>query len=307
MNATDPTGPLYAATRKDFVMPAFDTPGPITATVDVYVGDARITAGDRVDTTVEVRPTDPGREADVRVAEQTRVEFADGRLLVKSPKPRALGMFSSNPGSIDVEIALPAGSHLRGDAGVGSFHCAGALGEVKIKTAAGDVRVDRATTLDLRTSSGAVAVGAVAGTARVTTASGTLRVGTVGAGATVTNSNGETRIGTVAGDLEVSAANGDIHVEVARAGVTAATASGSVRIGAVSRGEVSLRTAMGSLEVGISRGTAAYLDLHTSFGRVRNDLESTGAPAASEERVAVKARNGFGDITVFRSEIGEAA
>jgi DUF4097 and DUF4098 domain-containing protein YvlB len=300
-------GPMNTDTRKDPAMPVYDTPGPIAATVDVHVGDVRITAGDRTDTTVEVRPSDPGREADVRVAKETRVEFADGRLLVKSPKPRALGMFSGNPGSIDVEIALPAASHLRGDAGVGSFHCTGALGDVKIKTAAGDVRVDHVATLDLHTATGAVAVGTVAGTARVTTASGTLRVGTLGADATVKNSNGETRIGTAAGELSASASNGDIHVDEARAGVTAATASGSVRIGAVHQGTVSLRTAMGSLEVGITRGTAAYLDLHTSFGRVRTDLESATTPAVGEDRVEVKARTNFGDITVFRSEIGAAA
>jgi DUF4097 and DUF4098 domain-containing protein YvlB len=300
-------GPMSTDTRKDPVMPTFDTPRPIAATVDVYVGDVRITAGDRRDTTVEVRPTDPHRDADVRVAEQTRVEYADDRLLVKSPRPRALGMFNSRPGSIDVQIALPAGSHLRGDAGVGSFHCEGTLGEVKIKTATGDVRLDHAATLDLHTSSGAVVLGTVAGSARITTASGALRIGTVGADATVKNSNGETRIGTAGGDLKVSAANGDILVDQAHAGVTAATASGSVRIGAVSRGTVSLRTASGSLEVGVVRGTPAYLDLHTSFGRVRNDLTSTGAPGTGEQSVEVKARTSFGDIVVRHSEIGEAA
>ena len=293
--------------RKDTVMPTFDTPQPIAATVEVYVGDVRITAGDRTDTTVEVRPSDPHSEIDVRAAEQTRVEYAAGRLLVKAPKPRGLAMFGRSAPSVDVEIGLPTGSHLRGDAGVGAFHGAGTFGAVKIKTGAGDVHLDNTATLDINTATGAVVIGTVAGSAEVTTASGTIRVGAFGADATVKNSNGETRIGTVDGELRVNAANGDILVDHARAGVTASTANGNVRIGAVSRGAVTLRTSAGWLEVGIARGTAAYLDLHTSFGKVRSDLDTSGAPEAGEQSVEVKARTSFGDITVRRSELGEAA
>jgi len=297
---------MSPVTRKDTAMPTFDTPAPISATVEVYVGDVRITAGNRTNTTVEVRPSDPHSEVDNRVAEQTRVEYADGRLLVKTPRPRNLGLFGK-PGSVDVEIGLPDGSHLSGDAGVGAFHCTGTFGTVKIKTGAGAVHLDHTATLDVHTATGAVVIGTVSGSARITTASGAVRVGAVGADATVKNSNGETRIGTVAGDLQVSAANGDIVVDQARSGVTAATANGNVRIGAVSRGSVSLRTAAGSLEVGVTQGTSAYLDLHTSFGKVRSDLDATGAPGTGELRVEVKARTSFGDITVRRSELGEAA
>ena len=37
-------------------MPTFDTPEPISATIDLAVGDVRISAGDRLDTVVEVHP-----------------------------------------------------------------------------------------------------------------------------------------------------------------------------------------------------------------------------------------------------------
>ena len=39
-------------------MPTFDTDGPISVTIDLVVGDARITASDRSDTVVEVSPSD---------------------------------------------------------------------------------------------------------------------------------------------------------------------------------------------------------------------------------------------------------
>ena len=47
-------------------MKTFDTPGPITVDVELGVGDLRIDATDRADTTVEVRPSDPARRATSR-------------------------------------------------------------------------------------------------------------------------------------------------------------------------------------------------------------------------------------------------
>lgn len=104
-------------------MPTFDTPTPISATVDLVVGDVQLTATDRTDTHVEVRPSNAATEADVRAAEQTRVEYADGRLVVRSPRQRGFGLFGK-PGSVDVTIGLPTGSHLHGDASVAAFAAA---------------------------------------------------------------------------------------------------------------------------------------------------------------------------------------
>ena len=67
-------------------MKTFDTPAPITLSLELGVGDVRIDASDRTDTTVEVRPSDPLKKADVAAAEQTQVEFGNGRLLVQAPK-----------------------------------------------------------------------------------------------------------------------------------------------------------------------------------------------------------------------------
>ena len=66
-------------------MPTFDTPAAISVTVELSVGDLRVNATDRTDTVVEVRPSDPGKKADVAAAEQTRVEYANGSLLIKTP------------------------------------------------------------------------------------------------------------------------------------------------------------------------------------------------------------------------------
>ena len=51
-------------------MPTFDTPAPISITVEIVVGDLRITASDRTDTIVEVRPSDPTKQSDVTAAQE---------------------------------------------------------------------------------------------------------------------------------------------------------------------------------------------------------------------------------------------
>ena len=87
-------------------MPTFDTPEPISVTVEFGVGDLRMVASDRTDTMVEVRPSDPAKKADVTAAEQTRVEFAGGRLLIKAPKSWRQLTWRGGGESIDVQVEL---------------------------------------------------------------------------------------------------------------------------------------------------------------------------------------------------------
>ena len=47
-------------------MPNFDTPQPITATVEISAGTVRLVASDRDDTVVEVRPRDESRHTTSR-------------------------------------------------------------------------------------------------------------------------------------------------------------------------------------------------------------------------------------------------
>jgi hypothetical protein len=279
-------------------MPVFDTPQPITATVDVVVGDVRVTASDRVDTVVEVRPSNPGADLDVRAAADTRVDFTDGRLLVKAPRQPVLGLFGKS-GSVDVEVQLPTGSRLHGDASVASFRGAGRLGECRVKNSTGDILLESTGPLDASTPSGAVVVGSVSGQATVS-GSGDIRIDEIRGDAVLKNLNGHSWIGSITGALKARAANGDIVVGHAGADVSASSANGDVRIGEVTAGVVSIKTANGELEVGVPAGTAAYLDLSTSFGNVQNRLETTAAPGQGERTVEVRARNSYGDIIIRR-------
>ncbi|MEV4417540.1 DUF4097 family beta strand repeat-containing protein [Catellatospora sp. NPDC049609] len=278
-------------------MPTFDTPRPVAVTLHLLAADVRISASERTDTVVEVRPANSNAKS-VKAAEETRVEYADGRLHVRTPKH--LNSMFGRPGSIEVDIALPAGSSVEGSTGLGELAAEGPLGPCEYHTGYGRVQLDQTGPLQVETGAGEIGVGHVLGDAKVTTGTGRIRIGRVDGAAVVKSSNGDSSIAEITGLARINGANGDITVERALGGVTAKTAHGGIRIGSAVRGAVSLETAAGRLEIGIPEGTAAWLDLQAP-GAVRNSLESTGGPAENDERVEVRARTHWGDIIIHRS------
>jgi hypothetical protein len=288
-------------------MPTFNTPQPISVHVELGVGAIRLAASDRSDTAVEVRPTNPASKADVAAAEQTRVEYSDGRLTVKAPKGWRYYTWWGGRDSIDVEIAMPAGSRFEGEAGMGTLHCEGRLDELRFKTGAGEIHAEQTGSVTVRTGAGNVNIERAAGRAEISTGSGRLEVGRVDGSATVRNSNGDTWIGDVVGELRANASNGKIAVDRPQSAVFAKTANGDIVLGAVACGEVVAETGCGRVEIGVVNGVAAWLELHTNYGNVRNELHAASAPEPSEETVEIRARTAYGDITVHRSLESRAA
>ena len=281
-------------------MPEFVTPEPISVTFELGVGNVRITASDRTDTTVEVRPSDPSDASDVQAAQRVRVDHANGVLQVVGPKARTFD-FSRRTRSVEVSIELPSGSQVSGEVQVGDLSGTGLLGECRFKTSTGNVRLEQTGRLRVDTAAGHVTADSVTGSAEIDTGSGKVRVGEVEGAVVVKNSNGDTTIDAATDDVRVRAANGDITVGRADAGVDAKTSNGSIRVGEVARGSVVLGTAMGDLEIGIAEGTAAWLEVDTSFGQVRNLLDDATRPEKSDETVEVHAHTAFGAITIHRS------
>jgi Putative adhesin len=281
-------------------MESFDTSTPITATIDVVLGDVRITAGDGAATSVDVQPSDASNRDDVKAAELTHVEYANEHLVVKAPKLRSWRP-RSDGGSIAVTIELPAGSHLRGTGQFADFTCDGRLGECRIKTGMGRVQLDRVDTLSVKSGLGDIGVDHVAGHADVATRSGDVRLRELADSGVVKNSNGDTWVGAAAGELRLSAARGSIAVDRAQAGVVAKSSNGDVRLGEAARGSVVLETRLGDVDVGVREGTAAWLDVRAGAGRVQNALEASPAPGPSDDTVEVRARTSAGDIVIRRS------
>ncbi|MER8088016.1 DUF4097 domain-containing protein [Streptomyces sp. NPDC058316] len=280
-------------------MPSFDTPEAISVTARVEAGSIQFTAGDRLDTVVEMRPRNPEKDLDVRTAEQTEVTYAGGVLTVRTPKSNLFG----RTGVVDVTVELPTGSGIDMTGAWTQVLGEGRLGEVRVKTSSGDVRLDTTGPLKLTASHGSITVDRVEGTAEITTSSGSLRVGLVDGPAVLKNSHGTTTVGAATGELRVSGANGDIEIRRAEDSVTATTAHGTLRVGEVARGTVQLETSYGAIEVGVREGTAAWLDVTSVSGQVRNTLTASEAPEESEDTVKVRARTRHGNIDIRRARV----
>ncbi|MDT0614315.1 DUF4097 family beta strand repeat-containing protein [Streptomyces lancefieldiae] len=282
-------------------MPSFDTPEAISATAHVEAGSIQFTAVDRLDTVVEVRPRDPKKDQDVRAADQTEVTYANGALTVRTPKANLFGL--GRTGTVDVTVELPTGSRIDMTGAWAQVLGEGRLGEVRVKTSSGDVRLDTTGPLHLKASHGSITVDRVEGTADISTSSGSLRVGLLDGPAVLKNSHGTTTVGAAIGELRVSGANGDIDIRRAEDSVTATTAHGTLRVGEAARGTVQLETSYGAIEVGVREGTAAWLDVHSASGQVRNTLTASETPEKTEDTVKVRARTRYGNIDIRRAKV----
>ncbi|MFF9074458.1 DUF4097 domain-containing protein [Streptomyces sp. NPDC014735] len=278
-------------------MPSFDTPEPISVTAHVGAGSIRFTASDRLDTVVEVRPAGPKQNKDVRAAEQTEVVYVSGVLTIRTKQRYLIGP----TGAVDVSVELPAGSRVDLTGSWTQVVGEGRLGEVRVKTSGGNVRLDMTGPLQLNASHSSVFIDRIEGTAGITTSSGNLRVGIVDGSAVLKNSHGNTTVAAATGDLRVSGAHGDIDIERAEGSVTATTAHGALRVAEVTGGVVHLETAYGGIEVGVREGTAAWLDVSSERGQVHNALADSAPPTETENTVEVRARTRWGNIDIRRA------
>lgn len=276
-------------------MPTFTTPGPIAATVEVAGARVRVTASDRTDTVVLVEPINEASRKDVKVAENTKVDFADGQLSVKTTTA------GDKSDSVAITIDLPAGSSLAAYLAYSAVHADGSLGASELHMASGRVQLDRIDALKADVASGDVTIGQIAGRADIDGAAFTLRIGEVNGTVGLSNSGGQVWIGHASADLELGSASSDFDIDRADGSVTASTASGAVRIGRMTNGQARLTSASGNIEVGISEGTAAAIDVNSERGAVHNYLSPQGEPGPSDAKVSVFARTRHGDITIQRA------
>jgi DUF4097 and DUF4098 domain-containing protein YvlB len=262
-------------------MPTFDTPGPIAARIEVVSGSVRARADDRHDTVVTVRPRNERSSADIAAAEQTLITFSTGELLVRSTSRPRLLFFGSGP-EIEVDVVLPTGSSLDVRTTAGEITCAGRLGAVHLDSKYGDLRLEQAGSLRARTSSGSITAATVDGETEAHT------------------SYGDVRVGEAAGPARLETGYGDIRLDRALGSVHGSTKYGQVRVGEAVRGSLVLETAYGEVEAGVREGTAAWLDVHSGSGRIRNTLTETDGPEGADETVEIHARTSYGDILIRR-------
>jgi DUF4097 and DUF4098 domain-containing protein YvlB len=190
----------------------FDTPDQISAVLDIPAGRVRFIAADRSDTVVEVLPANAASGRDVKAAEQTTAEYADGVLRIEAPvKNRILG----SPGSVEVTVQLPAGSRVEAKVASAEFRAVGRLGDVTLEASQATVKVDEAASARLAVLAGDVSVGRLGGDAEISTSKGDLKVAEAVSGTVVLRTEaGSITVGAAAGvsaSLDAGTTLGRIH------------------------------------------------------------------------------------------------
>ena len=213
-------------------MHAFATPAPVTAVVTIPAGRIRFTAAERDSTTVEIRPANPAKGRDVKLAGQTTAAYSDCVLQIASPAGnRVLG----SSGAVEVTVELPAGSRVEAKAASAQFTTAGQLGEVTFDSSQGTINVDEASTARLITVDGDITVGRLGGDAEIRTVRGDIQVTEATHGTVVLRTEtGAVTVGAAAGvsaALDAGTTLGRIRNALANAGAPALTIRATTTLG----------------------------------------------------------------------------
>ncbi|MFF0343956.1 DUF4097 family beta strand repeat-containing protein [Kribbella sp. NPDC004875] len=192
-------------------MTTFSTPAPISAVLDLPAGPIELVATDRTDTTVEVRPADPAKSRDVKVAEEAQVSYADGVLRITVT---AKNQYFGPTGSVAVTVQLPAGSQVTVKTASSDLKAVGRFGDFTVESSHGDIDLDDVATARVTTSAGDVSIARLNGPAQIRTSKGDIRIAEA--------VQGDVTLRTDAGEVEIGAAAG------VSASLDAGTATGRI-------------------------------------------------------------------------------
>lgn len=265
-------------------MPAFATPEPITTTLTTGGARVRIAASERSDTVVLVEPVNSANRSHVKVAENTKVEYAAGELSIETIKA------GDKNGSVAITIELPVGSKLVLNTAWSDVYAEGLLGDCELNLASGKVQLDQIAALRGNLSTGDVAIDHIAGTVDLESSAAAMRFGEVEGLVNYKGANGKLWIGHALSDVDFSNAGGSFDIDRADANVTAKAAACPIRIGRLTSGEAHLTNASGGIEIGISDNTTAWVDADSTKGTVRNTLPTQNAPTNNDLKVYARTR-----------------
>ncbi|MCB5165730.1 DUF4097 domain-containing protein [Streptomyces bambusae] len=218
-------------------MQKFDTPAPVSAVLDIPSAHIRFIAADRSDTTVEVLPANPAKNADLKAVKDVTVAYADGVLRIEAGP--AQNKFLGSSGTVEITVQLPAGSRVEAKAAAGDFRGVGRLGDVAYEGSQGPVKLDEAAGARLAVLDGDITIGRLGGPAEITTQRGSIQISEA-----------------VQGDVVLSTQKGDITVGAGRG--TSATLDAGTSYGRVNN---SLNNTDGPAAALNIRATTSYGDI----------------------------------------------
>ena len=279
-------------------MTTYPVSGPADVRVELQMGRIDVVAESRRDLAVEIAPANPHRAGDRSAADAVRVTQAGSDLRIVGPV--RFNLFGSGD-SVDVSVRIPAGSDVSLALKYGSIRVAGGVGTARIALDYGDATLERTGRADLGLGHGELRVEHVRGDADVSITSGRARIGIVDGALRLKGSDAGIDVGSVSGVADIATSSGVVHLGDPGPSLTVRSAYGPVRIGDLNGGTARVEASYGAVDLGIRSGTAAWLDLSSRHGAVRNELAAATGPVEGESSVELYARAGYGDITVHRT------
>ncbi len=181
------------------------------------------------------------------------------------------------------------------------------LGNIKAKTAGGDISTDDVGgDVMLKTAGGDISLGVAGGNAEVTTAGGDITAKSVEGKLQAKTSGGDIKVGDVGSELRATTAGGDIKLGNVDGAAYVATAGGDVILGEVA-GTVEAKTAGGDIKLSSANGkvlaktAGGDLDLRNVTGSIEaktagGDIVAELSPMGGESSKLITAG---GDIQVY--------
>ncbi|HEX6761362.1 MAG TPA: DUF4097 family beta strand repeat-containing protein [Gaiellaceae bacterium] len=265
----------------------FEVTGPVE--VDIRLASGEVEVDPTLDGHVEVELVGHDDESRALV-EASTVELREHgtqKLVVDVPQRRSGFGFGSLFGrdGVGCRVRCPAGSTLTARTRSADVIVHGMLGGANVATASGDVGLER-----------------VEGGATVKTASGDVAAREVTGGLSVQSASGDVSVATARGPVTMTTASGDVELGEAYDDVSVNTVSGDQRHRAVMRGTVGAHSVSGDVEIGVRKGSRAWLDCNTVSGDTSSELElSPDVPEGDGPLVEIRAKTVSGDIKITRA------
>lgn len=266
---------------------AFETPGPVELYAELGAGRLTVRAEDGATaTTVDVEGTE---------ADQVTVELRGPQVVILTPR-RWLDIFSAFH-DLTVDVTVPAASTLVTRLGSADLVATGSFGAARLRSGAGDVRVDELTRhAVVETGSGAVEVTAALSDLRVRSGSGSVRVGRCTGSVGISTGSGDVELGAVEGAVMAKSGSGDLHVGDARTGLRLTTASGDVHVTALRGGQLRAKAVSGDVRVAVAPGIPVWTDVNSVSGKVVSRLQGAGRPGPGQEYIEIHASTVSGGV-----------
>ncbi len=217
-------------------------------------------------------------DADDRYLEQVQIRQDQDWLRISMPRRFVWST------KAQLRLGVPDGLAYVIKTGSADISISADIGRSKIISGSGEITVGNAVDLDCSTGSGNISVSRVDGDA-----------------ARLSSGSGDVSVSEVYCPLSAKSGSGDVVVKSLRgAELQAKSGSGDIGVAATS-GSVDLRSASGSLTVGVADNLPAWLDVSSVSGDIRIGLDSTTQPEAGEPYITVRARTASGDIAIYRA------